>query len=235
MNMFKTMAVAAGIFTASFSQAQTADEIIAKNIEAMGGATKLAALTSVKQSASMSVQGLDIPMEFQIVHGKGYRMDVEVMGTSNYMVANPTAVSSFFPIQQMTEPKAEDAEGIEAAKNLYDLQGFYGYKEKGWEVSFDGKEKVDGAEMLKLKVVKAKKTSTYFLDASTYRVAKIVSMGKSMQGGEEKEMESTFSDYKQDKNGYWFAFSVQNGGMPAAMTFTSIESNVKIDESIFKQ
>jgi hypothetical protein len=229
MKLFSKLAVAATMLWATNATAQTAEEIIAKNIEAMGGAAKIATLTSVKQSGTLSVQGMEIPMQFQIVHNVGFRLDVEVMGTSNYQVANKTQAVRFFPVQGMTEPVSEDAAGVEAAQSSFYLHGLLGYKERGLEITFDGTEKLDGADVLKLKVAKKEQVSTYYLDAKTYRVSKIAS--KTTEG---KDIESTFSDYKQNKDGYWFAYTAQSAGMPAPITYTNIDTNVKIDESVFK-
>jgi outer membrane lipoprotein-sorting protein len=229
MKLFSKLAVAATMLWATNASAQTAEEIIAKNIEAMGGAAKLETLNSAKQSGTMSTQGMEIPMEFQIVHNVGFRMDVEVMGTSNYQVANKTQAAMFFPVQGMTEPKMEEAEGVEAAQGSLNLRGLLGYKERGLVITFEGADKLDGADVLKLKVTKKDKVSTYFIDAKTFRLSKTVSTNSAGA-----EMESTFSDYKQNKDGYWFAYTIKTSGMPAPVTYTNIDTNVKIDESIFK-
>jgi hypothetical protein len=229
MKLFSKLAVAATMLWATNASAQTAEEIIAKNIEAMGGAAKIATLTSAKQSGTLSVQGMEIPMEFQIVHNVGFRLDAEVMGTSNYQVANNKEAVVFFPAQGMTEPKMEDSAGVEAAKSSFNLQGLLGYKERGLTITFDGTDKLDGAEVLKLKVAKNEKVSIYYIDAKTYRISKISSINSEGKNGE-----TTFADYKQNKDGYWFAYTIQNAGMPAPVNFSNIDTNVKIDESVFK-
>jgi outer membrane lipoprotein-sorting protein len=233
MKILRTLALGISVLISQFAHAQTAEEIIAKNIEAMGGAEKIASLKSVKQTASMNVQGMEIPFNFQISHGKGFRMDIEAMGTSNYQVNDNTSGSRFFPIQQMSEPKVYSPEEVESAKASFDLHGLYGYKEKGWVVTFDGKDKVDGADAFKLKVERNKETSIYYIDVKSYRVSKVSSKVKG-ENGEESDVDITYSDYKQNKDGYWFAYTMQNGGMPAPVTYSEIETNVAIDENIFK-
>jgi hypothetical protein len=70
--------IMASLATASF--AQTADEIVAKHIEAMGGAEKWKALKGLEMKNKFSVQGMDIEMKAVVVSGKSYRSDVSVMG-----------------------------------------------------------------------------------------------------------------------------------------------------------
>ena len=64
------------IFTAVFTlNAQTADEVIAKYITAIGGADKWSKVQSLKVEGQMEVQGIAIPFTMQGVHMKGNRVD----------------------------------------------------------------------------------------------------------------------------------------------------------------
>jgi hypothetical protein len=213
--------------------AQTADEIIAKNIEAMGGAAKIATLTSLKKTGTMSMQGMDLPMVFTTAHMKGTRMDIEVMGTSNYQIITPEKGYMFFPVQQMTEAKEMEADAVAAAQNQLDVQGsLFNYKEKGTTVEYIGTEKVDGADAYKLKATrKSGKTVLYFIDTKTNRVVKSTSKEKGPEG-DEIDSEIGYSDYKQNADGFWFAYSSTSARGP--ITFEKIETNIKVDESIFK-
>ena len=47
--------------------AQTVDEIVNKNIQAMGGLEKLKSLKSLKITGDSMMQGMDIPVEMQII------------------------------------------------------------------------------------------------------------------------------------------------------------------------
>jgi hypothetical protein len=232
MAFIKNLLVAGFAFTTLSVSAQTADEIVTKNIEAMGGAAKLATLNSVKMSGNMSVQGQDVAITMTKLNNKGVRMDIEVMGTSNYQVANTEKGSIFFPVQGMTDPKEMDAEQYKSIASQLDLQGaLFNYKAKGNAVEYVGTEKVDGADAYKLKVtLKSGKVSNYFIDTKTNRVIKTVS--KANVNGEEMEIETTLADYKQDANGFWFPYTTTN--MQGTISFDKIESNITVDEAIFK-
>ncbi len=232
MKILKSLFIAGIAFTSLNVSAQTADEIIAKNIEAMGGTAKLATLTSVKMSGNMSAQGQDFPITITKSHLKGMRVDLDIMGQACYQIITPEKGSMFFPIQGMTEPKEMDAEALKSGQSQLDIQGgLFNYKEKGKTVALSGNEKVDGADAFKLKLTdKAGKLTTYFIDAKTFRIIK--SAGKASMNGQEMDMETSFSDYKQNADGYWFAYTMTTPNGP--MTFDKIETNVKVDESIFK-
>ena len=233
MKRIKNLLLAAFALTTLNVTAQTADEIIAKNVEAMGGAAKLSALTSVKKSGNLSTQGMDIPIVMTTAHQKGMRLDVEVMGTSNYQIITPEKGFMFFPIQQMTEPKDLDAETVKSAQSQLDLQGpLFNYKEKGNVIEYVSTEKVEGADAYKLKLTgKSGKTSYYFIDTKTNRVVKISGTTKGPDG-QEMDVDTVFSDYKQTADGYWFAYSTSTPQGP--IVFDKIETNVKVDENIFK-
>ena len=233
MKMFKTLLLAGLAVTAVAAQAQTADEIIAKNIEAMGGAAKISALNTVKMSGNMSAQGMDIPLTITKSHLKGMRLDIEIMGTSNYQIITPEKAFMFFPIQQMTEPKEMDAETVKTMQSQLDVQGaLYNYKAKGETIEYAGTEKVEGADTYKLKIAyKSGKNSTYFIDTKTNRLIKTISKAKGPDG-QEIDIETSYSDYKQNADGYWFAYGTTTPQGP--VTFDKIDTNVKVDENIFK-
>ena len=233
MKRIKNLMIAAFALTSLNVAAQTADEIIAKNIEAMGGAEKIASLKTVKRTGNMSMQGMDIPMVFTVSQMKGFRLDVELMGTSNYQIITPDKAFMFFPIQQMTEPKEMDAEAVKGMQSALDIQGaLFNYKEKGSTVEFVGNEKVDGADAYKLKVTgKSGKAAFYFIDVKSNMLVKTTSKAAGPDGVE-MDVETNYSDYKKNADGYWFAYATTTPQGP--VVFDKIESNVAVDENIFK-
>ena len=233
MKKIKNFLLAGLALTTLNVAAQTADEIIAKNITAMGGAEKIASLKTVKRTGNLSMQGMDIPMVFTVSQMKGFRLDVEVMGTSNYQIITPDKAFTFFPIQQMTEPKEMDPEVVKGMQSALDVQGaLFNYKEKGSTVEFVGNEKVDGADTYKLKVTgKSGKSAFYFLDVKSNMLVKTKTKATGPDGVE-MDVETNYSDYKKNADGYWFAYSTTTPQGP--VVFDKIESNIAVDENIFK-
>ncbi len=230
MKTIKTAFVALMSFAAITASAQTADEIINKYITAMGGAEKLASLKTVKMEGNMSTQGIDVAMTITKKHMMGMRVDMEIMGTSNYQIINTAKGWAFMPVMQQTEPQEMEAEQVKGAQSQLDLQGsLFNYKEKGITVEYVGVEKVDGKDAHKLKVVKGDKNSFYFIDAATNRIVKTAS--KANVQGQEMDVETTFADYKQNADGYWFAYT--NNTTQGVITFDKISTNVAVDDKMF--
>lgn len=232
MKMIKTFLIAVIALTSVHVSAQTVDEIVAKNLESMGGKDKLAALKTIKMTGGMTANGTDISLTSVKLHQVGMRMDLDIMGTSNYQLINNKSGWAFFPVMGMTEPKEMEAAQYKSGVNQLDAQGaLFNYKDKGTTIESLGKEMVDGSEAYKLKVTyKNGHSATFFIDAKTNRHVKSIS--KTFANGQEMDMETTFADFKQNVDGYWFPFSITNA--QGTITIDKIETNVPVSEDLFK-
>lgn len=217
---------------AQFAQAQTADDVVNKYLTAMGGKEKLNTLKTVKLEGNLSVMGNDVAIVMTKKHLVGMRMDISVMGTENYQVVTPTKGIVFMPVQGMSEPTEMPAEQLKSAASQLDIQGtLVDYKEKGTTVELTGKEKVDGEDCSNLKVTyKSGLVSNFFISEKTGFIIKTT--GKRAVNGEEIEVATTFSNYKQNADGYWFPYTTTN--LQGTTNFSKIESNVTVDDNIFK-
>jgi hypothetical protein len=215
-----------------FAQAQTVDEVIAKHITALGGKEKLASLKTVKMEGSLSVQGADVAMVITKKHLVGMRADISVMGTENYQIITPASGTVFMPIQGMSEPTAMPEDQLKAAQGQLDVQSpLLDYKEKGTTVELVGNEKVDGEDCYKLKLTyKSGVVSFYFISVKTSFI--VQTSGKRNINGQEMDIVTSYSNYKQNADGYWFSYT--STGMQGTTDFSKIDTNVTVDDSIFK-
>lgn len=230
MKLIKLFFMAAMALLSINASAQTADEIIAKYIAAMGGEAKLKSIQTVKSEGSLSTQGMDIPITITRKHNTGMRVDMEIMGTNNYQIFTMDKGWVFMPIQNQTEPMEVPAEQIKSVKSQLDLSGaLVDYKAKGYKVEYLGTEKVDGNDAYKLKVDKDGTLQTYFIDSKTNFIVKVLSTAN--VNGEDIEMENSFSDYQQTADGYWFPYS--NTTMQGTIVYSKITVNEAVDDKIF--
>ncbi len=233
MKKVKTSLIAlVALFLVQSANAQTADEVIEKYTDAMGGKEKLMSLNSVVMNGSLNVQGLDVGITTSISKGVGSRTDISVPGMGEgFQIMNTTKGWNFFPFQGQASPEEVPADQVKASQSLLDLQGpLINYKEKGNKVELLGKETVDGKEAYKLQVTDSDgKPSTYFLDTQTYYKIKSITKAQTPQG--EMEVETSFSDFKKTPEGYLFPFSITSAR--GTIIMSSIDVNKLIDAKIF--
>jgi len=218
-------------------KAQTADEIVNKHIEAIGGLENWKKVNSMVLTGTMSAQGMSLDVITTVLHNKGSRQDINAMGMNNYQVLTPTEGWIFFPIQGQQAPEAMTADDVKEGQTDLDAQGsLIDYKAKGHTVELIGKEDVDGTECFKLKVaLKTGKTETYFIDPKTYYVVKSVSTKKA--NGQEAEVSTGLSNYQKLPEGIVVAMSVSvpfSPGVNFDYIISKVEVNKAIDEAIFK-
>ena len=221
------------LFAVAFSvNAQTADEVIAKYITAIGGADKWSKIQSIKVEGQVEVQGLAIPFTMQGVQMKGVRVDAEFQGNKIIDITTPTQGWGQNPLagKASLSPISEDE--LKVKLDDLDIQDpFVDYKIKGSTVEFLGKDEEDGNEYLKIKLVtKNNNEKTFFFDTKTYLIYKMETIVK--QQGQEIKSAVKYLDYQSIDYGVKMAFKQDQGMM--MMVNKKITINPTIDEAIFK-
>jgi hypothetical protein len=221
---------AAAVFSVN---AQTADEIINRHLEAIGGVDNWRKVNSVKMEGLLQANGADINVTVTVLHGKGMRQDISVMGMTGYEIITPTEGWSFMPFQGQQAPEAKTAEDLAEGQDELDAQGsFIDYAKKGHTVEYLGKEDVEGTECFKIKIVKKGGTpQTIFIDPKTYYILQSKTIRKA--NGQEMEIVTSFSNYEKLAEGIVIAKSMT---LPyGEMNVTKVTINGSIDESVFKK
>ncbi len=218
-------------------QAQTADEIVNRHLEAMGGSTNLRAIQRIKMAGNILGKGEAAPITIQAINHKGMRMDVTVQGlTQTTAITDSTSwMTNPFMGQPNPEPIPHDMAQM-LADQLDLAGGLVDYQAKGNQISLMGKEKMGTTDVYKLKLTrKSGKVEYYYIDANTYLLARSTTIQRI--NGEDQASESLLLNYKK-VNGYLFAFTIkmQSAGDAGQRTiqFETIEVNPVVDERIFK-
>ncbi|MEW5984176.1 MAG: hypothetical protein AB1806_17630 [Acidobacteriota bacterium] len=225
-------------FVAVPVSAQTADEIIAKNLEAKGGADKLKAVQSIRLTGRMLIgPGVEAPIVLELKRPRSLRMDIAVQGMTITQAYDGTAGWMLNPMSGRTEPEELPSEAMKLVEEQADMDGpFVDYKEKGNTVELQGKEQVEGTDCYKLKVtLKSGDTRTYYIDAEHYLEVKQES--RTNVRGSDMENDTIVGDWKE-VDGLLFPFSIDSGQvggqMRQKMTVEKIEINPAIEDSRFK-
>lgn len=222
------------IFATAISFAQTADELINKHIEAIGGKENWKKVNSMRSEATLSTQGIDIPVVITQVHNIGMKQEFTVMGMSGYSIIGVDGGWNFNPMQGQQKPEPITQDELNIGKEQLDLQGeFLDYKEKGHTVELLGNEDIDGTSCYKLKLTrKSGREATYLLDPKSFYIIRAVS--KLTANGQEIESTINLSNYQKLPAGIVVPFTMENTMLPAPINMKKIEVNVAVDQSIFK-
>lgn len=219
------------------AQDMTADQVIAKNIEARGGMAKLKAVNTVKASGKMMVgPGIEAPVTIYQRRPDQMRMEVTVQGLTLVQAYDGKTGWAIMPFQGKKDAEQMTADDVKEVKEQADMDGaLVDYKTKGHKVELLGKEKIEGSDAYKLKLNRANgNIETIYIDADSFLEVK--TEGKRMVRGTETETDTNIGDYKE-VNGLMLPFSVDSGakGQPQRQKIVveKYEFNVPVDAAIF--
>lgn len=216
----------------------SADDIVRKHLDALGGVDKIKALQSVRMTGKALLQGgaLEAPITIQIKRPSMMHLEMSIQGKSLVQAYDGASAWEINPFTGSSDPQKASEEASKEAADDADLEGaLVDYKTKGNTVELVGKEDFEGSSVYKLKVTKKGGDIEYlFLDAQNFLPLKQTSKRKIQ--GTEVEIESILGDYKA-VNGVLMPFSMEQkiGGRTAfQLSLDKIEANVAMDSAIFK-
>lgn len=224
----------AGIFFTAFTFAQTVDEVVAKHIEAIGGRDNWKKVNSMRSEAILSTQGIEIPVISSAIHNKATKQEWSAMGMSGFTIITTEGGWILNPMEGQTKAVALPDEQLKLGKEELDLQGeMLDYKEKGHTIQLMGNEDINASSCYKLKLTrKSGSEKIYFVDVKTSFIVRVVS--KISVGGQEVESIMNLSNYQKLDLGIFVPFTIENSALPAPITISKVEVNLKIEDTVFK-
>jgi hypothetical protein len=218
--------------------AQTANDVINKYIDAMGGKAKLLQLNSVYEEMTTSVMGQDIPGKVWIVNNKGMRTEMSVMNQNMITVMTKDTGWMVNPLAGSSDPRPLPMAQIKQSASRLDLRGqLMDYTSKGFTATLLGKEAVNGKDNYKIKLTKTgEQNFTFFIDASTYLITKIQTVVNA--NGTTVDTDIELSDYKKTPEGYSFPYTTTinvNPGGEIKSTITKLTVNPAVNPALFQK
>lgn len=228
--------VFAALLCAVTVSAQTADEIINKYVQAIGGKDLLSKVTSVYTESSMDVMGMQATVKSTTLNGKGMKQEIDVQGSLMVTCLTDKGGWSINPMAGGTSPEDMPQSQYNSGKEQIVVGGpFVNFAEKGYKVELMGTEAVGDVNSYKIKMTSPDSISAvYFFDPNTFYLIK--SMQETEMQGQVIDNVSTYSDYKQ-ADGYTMPYKMEmvmaGGQFTMTLTVTKVELNKPVDETIF--
>jgi photosystem II stability/assembly factor-like uncharacterized protein len=226
---------------ATLAHAQrTADDLIAKYAQRIGGLERIHAVQSLRRTGKFyGGGGFEAQVKNENKRPNKVREEFVFGGMTGVTAYDGRSGWKIEPWQGKKDPEPlgeDDTKGIVEDASFDDP--LLNYREQGNKVELVGTDQIEGTDVYKLKLTLASNGDirTYYLDADSgvpikYEVRRMVR-------GAEREFEVELGDYKP-VNGVYFPFSVAvgpKGSMTAdkaQTTWQRIETNIAIDDRQF--
>lgn len=215
---------------------QTADEIIGKYVQAIGGKERLSKISTVYTEGSLEVMGMQGSVKSYTLNGKGTRQDIDINGTIIVSCYGEKEGWSINPMAGSGSAETMPQAQYDGGKDGKDVGGmFVDFTAKGYKAELLGNETIAGANTFKIRITSPENISTlHYFDATTFFLVRTIQQTE-MQG-QMTESIITYSDYKGTENylmPYKMEMDMAGGQFVMVITFSKLEIDKPIDAAIF--
>ncbi len=221
------------------ARAETADDLVAKNLESKGGAATLNAIQTLTLTGKVIVNGGQLKLSFVQMQKRGGRVREEatLQGLTVVQAYDGKAGWQINPFQGRKTPERLSADDSKALIEDSDIGGaLANVKEDQYQVAYVGNEDVDGTDALKLKLTRPDGDIQYiYLDPDHYLEIRTVS--QRTEHGSPVEIQTDYGDYEQVA-GVYFPFSIVSSkkGQPdkTVIQFDKGQANADLEDARFE-
>ncbi len=234
LKLFTSTFILTGFISLTYSQ--SAEDIIDKYVEAIGGYNKVDAIRTVKINAQYSRGGMDVQFTETIKKPDKILIETTMQGMTQKRAYDGNTGWMINPFRGSKDVEKMNEENTKSLKEQAQFEGsLVNYKEKGSTVEFLGKDDYEGTDCYKISLTnKDGVVYTFYIDANTYLLLKQVSKRKI----KEKEIvtETIFGDYRSE-DGYMMPHSLEVGspGRYQEQVINKVEFNIPVDDGIFSK
>ncbi len=216
----------------------TVDDLVAKNVEAKGGAEALRAMQAVRLTGKMLVNGGQLEFAYQQTKKRPgeVRTEATLQGMTMIEAFDGTQGWKISPFQGRKDPEKMSADDAKELMEDAEIDGLLvDWKTKGSTVEYLGTEDVDGTMAHKLKVVRKNGDVSYvYLDPDHF--LEIRTMTQRVKRGAQMEIETDYGDYEKIA-GVFLPFSIEAGRKGSTdkqkIVLEKADANVPVDDAAF--
>lgn len=213
-------------------------ELVAKNVEAKGGADALRAFQSLRSQGRLLVNGGQLQLAYsQLKKRPGeIRNEATLQGLTMVQAWDGAQGWQVSPFQGRKDPERLSADDAKALVEDAELDGpLVDWQAKGSRVEALGTEDVDGTPAYKLKVTR-KNGDVMFVYLDPEHFLEIRTLSQRTERGAKVEIETDLGDYEK-VGGVFVPFSIEAGNRGSTerqkIVLEKAEANVPLDDAVF--
>jgi len=228
--------LACGLLVCSFANCQTADEIIAKNIQARGGENALRAFQTVRLTGKLTMGGFHAGYIQEVKRGNKVREETVIQGMAQIQAYDGKTAWQVSPFEGRKDPDLLSEDDRKSLVEDADLDGqLVNYKNKDHRAEFLGHDSVEGTDCYKIRLTLSNGDArVYYIDADSFLELK-VETERNVRGTVRYE-ETLYGDYEK-VNGVYFPMAIEMGAkgesQHAKLTIEKVETNVPLSDAVF--
>jgi hypothetical protein len=215
----------AGLSGSAF--ALTAEDLVAKHLEARGGAAKLRAITTIHTVGKLRTnRGLDAKVESWAVAPSNFRGEFSMQGMTAVQAWDGNQAWSISPFQGRRDPQKLSPDDAKPLIEQSDIAGpLVDYEAKGNKIEYLGTEDIDGTDAHKLRVtLKNGDRQVLFLDPDQFLAIRVINYR--MVRGQEEVSTTDLGEYEK-VDGIYFPFE------SGRTQLEKVELNQPVDQKMF--
>ncbi len=240
VRLLAIVAVGIALPMQSARAAESADDLVAKNLAARGGAAKLAAISTLRLHGMFVAPG-DFELSYLETrdreHGK-VRYEQSIEGLTLVQGYDGKTGWRINPFEGRRDAERMSQDDTLALADDATIDGpLLAAKTSGSTVSYLGREDFEGTNAYKLRVTKRTGAEyVYYLDPDSYLEIKVVETRK-LRGAQQVTL-TEYGDYEL-VNGVYFPFAIESGPIDSTsaerqkITIESAQANVPVNDALF--
>jgi hypothetical protein len=217
-------------------QSQSVDEILKEHFSAMGQDAVLKVKTQ-KLTGKMIQGGMEIPFIQMAKRPAKIRVEGTFQALTFIQNYNGKEGWNLNPFTGATEPQPMSEDELKSMKYQSDMDGMlWNWKDKGYTVTFDGKDDMEGTSCFKIKLVtKEGDAFTYYIDSDSYVLLRSNTKIKVM--GNETEADTYYSNYMKVE-GMAVPAKIEtkmNGQLAMTIVVDKVDLNTELADTLFEK
>lgn len=232
--MYRALSVT--FLSVCLANAQTVDEIIAKNIQARGGEAKLKSFQTVRMSGTVNMGDFHLAFVQEVKRPGKVREENIIQGMAQVQAYDGKVAWQIDPFEGRKDPDLISEDDRKALVEDADLDGqLVDYKNKDHRAELLGHDSVEGTDCYKIRLTLSNGDArVYYIDTDSFLELKVETERKIR--GTVRYRETIYGDYEQ-VNGVYFPMAMEVGAkgdsQHAKITVDKVETNVPLDNTLF--